>query len=564
MNTRQPKEKSLPQPHILHVAAENDRLPGCKVGGIGDVVRDIAPALAELGCRVTLLTPSYGYLHRRRGAQHIGGVGFMFRGGHHWADIYEVPGDIPHPGVRNCVIQHPWIEAYDRLAGRHRIYVDDTYHEPFYTDASRFACFSAAASAAITQDRFGPVHVLHLHDWHTAFVALLNRFSPPQPPRTVFSIHNLSIQGLRPLRHNESSLEAWFPGLPYHWIDVGDPQWSGCVNPMAMGIRLADVVHTVSPTYAEEICHPSGRPHYYGAERLESVIRYHKDGGRLIGILNGCEYPAGRKPARVDMPALAKQLQDEVVKWGGRYDLLAAGYFVAYHRLSELGHCPARPQLLLTSVSRVVEQKFLLMRVSDASGRPALQRILEALGERGYYLLLGSGDSDYEHFFARMSARFRNFIFLNGYSERCARLLYGNGDLFLMPSSFEPCGIGQMLAMRNGQPCVGHAVGGLRDTIQDQVNGFCFSGNTIQEQADNLVQATCRAMDLASDDPRKWRQIGRKAAAARFLWQDTARRYMEQLYELKVKKIAQKRPRTTRKSQAALPAGKRRKTDKER
>jgi starch synthase len=539
----------LLSPHILHIAAENDGLPGCKVGGIGDVLRDIAPALAELGCRVTLVTPSYGYLHRLPGAQAMDGVSFMFRGLAHWADIFEVPGKVQHPGVRHCVIQHPWIEAYDHRTGRHRIYVDDSFNEPFFTDASRFACFGAAASAALAQERFGPTDTLHLHDWHAAFVALLNRFSPGPRVRTVFTIHNLSIQGLRPLRHSPSSLEAWFPGLPYEWINVADPQWSDCINPMAMGIRLSDVVHTVSPTYAEEICRPTEKPHFFGAERLEPVIRFHHDAGRLIGILNGCDYPSERTVQRIDMAMLAHRLQQEVLRWSSRRDLLPSGHFVTYERLSALGRSPTRPQILLSSVSRVVEQKFLLPRTADASGRPALQRILEALGERGHYVLLGSGDRDYEQFFTEMSGRHPNFIFLNGYSEPCAELLYANGDLFLMPSSFEPCGLGQMLAMRDGQPCVVHAVGGLRDTVQNRVNGFTFEGNTVWEQAENFVHTTCRAIDMKFDHPRKWQQIARSAGNTRFRWSDTAKQYWEHLYGLKI-------PSKQRKT--AGPAGKKR------
>lgn len=167
------------------------------------------------------------------------------------------------------------------------------------------------------------------------------------------------------------------------------------------------------------------------------------------------------------MPELSHALQEKIVQWSAPHELLPTAHFVASQRLATLGRNPARPPLLLTSVSRIVEQKFLLMRIADASGRSALQRILEALGDRGYYILLSSGDSDYERFFAYLSTQHRDFIFLNNYSDPCAEWLYANGDLFLMPSSFEPCGIGQMLAMRDGQPCVVHAVGGLRDTVED-------------------------------------------------------------------------------------------------
>jgi starch synthase len=99
-----------------------------------------------------------------------------------------------------------------------------------------------------------------------------------------------------------------------------------------------------------------------------------------------------------------------------------------------------------------------------------------------------------------------------------------------MPSSFEPCGIGQMLAMRDGQPCVVHAVGGLRDTVRHEVNGFCFGGRDLDDQAHNFVETACQAIGLFKNDPEKWQQIKDNAASARFLWQDAAQQYMEKLY----------------------------------
>ena len=329
--------------HVLHVAAENDRLPGAKVGGIGDVLRDIAPALADAGWRVTLLIPAYGHLHRLPGVTHLTQVGFLFQGGQHTADIYEVPDPVPHQGVRNCVIHHPLIEAPER-GGHHRIYVDDGADAPFYTDSTRFACFSAAAAAAIARNLFGPLDALHLHDWHAALVALLRQSAPEHFKylRTVYTIHNLGIQGIRPLRGSDASLEAWFPGLPYHWLDVGDPRWSDCVNFMATGIRLADVVHTVSPTYAEEISHPSHKPHFFGAEGLETVIGYQRERNRLIGILNGCTYPAGRTSRKTSLAEICLALQGEIVRWSGEQDRLPSGHFIAHQRLAELGRCPRK------------------------------------------------------------------------------------------------------------------------------------------------------------------------------------------------------------------------------
>jgi starch synthase len=99
-----------------------------------------------------------------------------------------------------------------------------------------------------------------------------------------------------------------------------------------------------------------------------------------------------------------------------------------------------------------------------------------------------------------------------------------------MPSSFEPCGISQMLAMRDGQPCVAHRVGGLKDTVTGGVNGFSFEGATVGEQAENFVAACLRAVELRREEPERWQGIRRNAAAARFTWDATAAAYLEQLY----------------------------------
>ena len=104
-------------------------------------------------------------------------------------------------------------------------------------------------------------------------------------------------------------------------------------------------------------------------------------------------------------------------------------------------------------------------------------------------------------------------------------------DLFLMPSSFEPCGISQMLAMRGGQPCVVHGVGGLRDTVEDGIKGFVFDGHSPTAQADDFVAATRRALDLRSGNPARWKQVCLEAAASRFDWAETAELTIDNLYD---------------------------------
>jgi starch synthase len=190
-----------------------------------------------------------------------------------------------------------------------------------------------------------------------------------------------------------------------------------------------------------------------------------------------------------------------------------------------------RPLHVLTSIGRIVAQKMRLFLEPLADGRSALEHILDNLGRQGVLLMLGSGERDYEERLARIAADHANFVFLRGYAEELGNLLYQGGDLFLMPSSFEPCGISQMLAMRAGQPCVVHGVGGLHDTVESGVTGFVFAGATQSEQAAAFVGCVDRALALRHDHPNQWQKIKEQAAARRFDWTTSARQYIGQLYD---------------------------------
>jgi len=520
--------------NIVIVASENGGLRGAKVGGIGDVVRDIPPEIAKLNSTVVVVTPSYGYLHQRLGAQWLVSVTASFFGYDHRAEIYQVPGDTPHPNVKHLVVDHPIFSNYDPVRGYHQIYVDDPPERLFATDATKFAFFGLVVAEGLKKDLFGEIDCIHLHDWHAAFVLILRRFHPDYQVlrgiRTVYTIHNLTLQGVRPFRWDDSSLEAWYHDMPYQWADLADPRWPDCINLMTAGIRLSDAVHTVSPSYVEEIVNPSDKPRYYGGEGLEAVLQFAQKEGRLFGILNGCAYPPDRETARLHFADLVKLLKEQILNWAGRRDTLSADLFVAHARLMDWGSKSGRPKTIITSVTRVVEQKIFLMRASGASGASGLEGILKELGGDGIYILLGAGDKEYERFLTEMQARFDNFIFLNGYSEDCANALYASGELFLMPSSFEPCGISQMLAMRKGQPCLVHEVGGLKDTVKDGHNGFTFKGDTVAEQIDDFVRVFKKAIHLKKNAPQQWQQICSNAAASRFFWEDTIHLYFRDLY----------------------------------
>ena len=491
---------------------------------MGDVVRDLPVALSKLGWSATVATPSYGALHRVDGAEQLESIEVPWRGHLEPVDTWLVPGS--NTGVRNLVFDHPLFAA----DGEGLIYFGDEPERPFATDANKFALFCASAAEWVASRSRKP-DVVHLHDWHAAMYLLFARYDErlgavARIP-TVFTVHNLSYQGTRPLRGDESSLEAWFPDLRPDIDAIVDPEHGNCINPMAAAIRLADRVSTVSGTYADEICRPSDpSTGFIGGEGLEDLLTDARAEGRLIGILNGCEYdlPKTRRPGWMRLLGMCEaQLHD----WQRRSPANDA-HQLARQRISQFPK--RRPLHILTSIGRLVAQKATLLLLDAENGNSPLQRLSAELGRSSVIIVIGSGEPVFEKRMLAVAHGCPNVLFLNGYSELLADPVYAAGDLFLMPSSFEPCGISQMLAMRAGQPCVVHGVGGLRDTVEHGETGFVFDGETSRAQADNFVKATREALAWRSEDPAGWKAMCERAMEQRFSWQLCAERTVRELY----------------------------------
>lgn len=519
--------------HILMVAAENGALPGAKIGGIGDVVRDVPMALADRGCRVSVVTPAYGFLHHRSSGDVPALLTVHFAGATQTAHCHRVRPPIEHPRVSHFVIDSPRFTALDPVQNTHRIYIDDPPDQPFASDASKFAFFCMTVAEAVKQDHFETLTHIHLHDWHTALLLFLRAYHPAyqtlQALGTIYTIHNLGLQGIRPFQDHASSLHAWFPGVTYDRQAVRDPRWNA-INPMALGIRLADRVHTVSPSYAEEILKPDNKPHFYGGEGLENDLQQAKRENRLFGILNGCVYPENEPPPQPSYEALMRLLQQTVLAWAGTAPTVPAAHFCAFARLAALAKRPQPPQAICTGIGRLQPQKVLLLKQPGTGPGTGLERLLDTLAERGLLILLGTGDAAFERYFTQQCAQRENFLFLNGYSDACAAALYTTGTLFVMPSSYEPCGISQLLAMRAGQPALVHAVGGLRDTVTHGRNGFTFTGRSVTDQVDRMAAVFKEALHLIVEAPDRWQAIRRNAAASRFAWKQSAQLYIDHLY----------------------------------
>ncbi len=319
--------------HIAMIAAENGALRGGKVGGIGDVIRDAPRSLARMGHQVSVVTPAYGLLTRLNPSTVIDTVSVEFSGN---TEVLEFSCAKPatkktvdgvHGQVNYYLLDHPLFAA----CGAGSIYCNDQ-HGPFATDAHKFALFCIGVCQLLKDEFIAAVDVIHLHDWHSAMVAILRRYMPTyqqlQKIPVVYTIHNLSLQGVRPLAHNASSPGSWFPQMTMG-LEMRDPRYHDCINLMRAGIKLADRVHAVSPSYAEEILRPSDPAHgFIGGEGLEQDLQALAAENCLTGILNGCDY--AYVPPMLSSPAkLFDLIEAELRNWVVAHDYIPAAHFFA-------------------------------------------------------------------------------------------------------------------------------------------------------------------------------------------------------------------------------------------
>ena len=511
--------------HVLMVAAENDALPNAKVGGVADVLRDCPRALVEQGLTVDVVIPDYGFSHVER--VELGCVDVLFSGAIHQVQVWQVYVD--NHQTRQLILSHPLFSQHNGA-----VYCNDEDDRPFATDATKFALFNACVCEALLQGVITRPDVLHLHDWHSACVAVLlkfdDRFASLSTLRTIFTVHNIALQGIRPFKGDDSSLEAWFPALSYNGELLCDPRYPHCFNPMRSAINLVDKIHLVSPSYAQEVMNASNpEKGYFGGEGLEHDLQNAKVANKVVGILNGCEYPTYKEPLNSTLSELYSQIETALFSWMCKHANLQSSYYIAHQRLQQFIKNPVSGPLV-TSVGRLTDQKALLLR-QPYKNKLVLDQLCQQLNVRqGRMIIIGSGDPILESTITAAMARNSNLLFLKGYGNDVGDLLYEIGDLFLMPSSFEPCGISQMLAMRAGQPCLVNQVGGLIDTVKDRKNGFSFCGNSLKEQSEALISCFENALLLREQQSTLWNEIVSNAKATRFSWSQVAKDYISKLY----------------------------------
>ncbi len=469
---------------ILIIAAE--AAPFAKTGGLADVAGSLPKALAALGHDVRVVMPAYrsietDYYAGRGGLQALpGGLLVPVRGVGVPAGVYE--GRLPGSAVPIYFIAQRELFDRDNLYG----YADDPY---------RFAFYSRAALELTLALDWRP-DLVHAHDWHSALALTWLATTGQSDDRfrgiaSLFTIHNLAHQG-----RAGADLRGYL-GFQSPPLTEEGP---GELNFMARGLYHATLINTVSPTYAREILTPGG-----GAG-LDGLLHYRAYD--VHGILNGLDTEAwnpatdSRVAARFNAGSLDARLANK------RAVQARAGL-------------PARDVPLVAMVSRLDWQKGL-----DITGH-VIHLLLNEYAGPAQFVVLGSGAPEWEAMFADLATFHQDKMaaFL-AYDAALAQLIYAGADIFLMPSRFEPCGLGQMIAMRYGCVPVVRATGGLADTVQDAVTGFTFIGYS----AGAFWNALQRALYIYNVDPEIWRGLQRTGMQTDFSWERSARGY-QQLYE---------------------------------
>ena len=458
---------------IVFAAAE--AAPYAKVGGLADVAGSLPQALAALGNDVTLYLPLHRTIDRAK-------FQITDRAPSRSVPYGKAKLKVAYPSVVRDGVRVVFVRNDQRL-GRDRV-----YGEP--DDAKRYALFCRAVYEDL---RDSPPDIVHAHDWHAALlVPLVARARALAATSTVFTIHNLAYQG-----RTDASVLALI-GLPRARLPI---EGRTEANPMARAIVSADIVSTVSERYAKEILTDE-----FG-ERLQDLLRDRRR--RLFGIVNGIDTVAF-DPA-TDRRIEARYSADD-----------PSGKAFCKAALQKEGGLTIEPRApLFGAVGRLVEQKGIDLLTAAAP------KLLDAGGQ---IVVLGTGDPAYEVTWKALAARYAGKLWLTlGFDAALAQRIYAGSDLFLMPSRFEPCGLGQLISFRYGTIPVVHEVGGLAETVRDvdrdaaRGNGFSFADYSPAAFDD----AIARAMRAHRASPEAWTELVRRAMREDHSWGASATRYVD-------------------------------------
>jgi starch synthase len=471
---------------ILFVASEVN--PFAKTGGLADVTAALPKTLKALGHDVRIMMPFYSIVERG---------GMAVRKGRKSASV--VVGGVERKGfLRQASLGE--IPVY-LIENREYFARDELYGTPsgdYPDNAERFSFFCRCVLELLKKMDFRP-DIIHCHDWQTALIPHYLKHERKNDPfftRTgvIFTIHNLAYQGLFP----PESLKAM--GLSKSCFNLDGFEFYGKVNLLKGGILAADVVTTVSEAYCREIQTPE-----MGCG-LHGVLQNRK--ADLYGILNGLDYEEWN-------PAVDKDIMKNYSPTSLSGKVVDK---IGLQRLMGLASSPEIP--LFGMVSRMVAHKGfdLVTELLPKIAKAPMQLVLLGTGEERYLTALKE----------IRAGGARNVAFVTGFDHALAPKIYAGCDIFLMPSYFEPCGLGQLIAMRYGTVPVVRRTGGLADSVFDPhdgdkaPNGFVFD----EYSPEALWEAMTRAMK-AYEDRTLWKKLMRRGMSCDYSWQNSVHKYLE-------------------------------------
>lgn len=471
---------------ILFVGAEV--MPFAATGGLGDVLGSLPSAITQTSkgtVDVRVVMPLYGTISSSWRDQMIkefeGEISLS------WRNLYCAIYSLVKDGVTYYFVDNEYYFKRDTLYG---------YHD----EAERFAYFSRVAAALPQLVGFYP-DIVHAHDWSSALALIYINQKYRQLPgyydiKLVYTIHNIEYQG----QYDFSLLGDVFD---LDWMARNIVEYDGCINLMKGAIASADIVTTVSPRYADEICSPE---YAHGLDRILRSSRF-----KLLGILNGIDY--NYYDPQNDS-AIAMNYNSD------RLDLKCENK-LALQR--ELGLPERRDVPLVSIISRLAAHKgfdIISQMIYNLVGKNDIQLVL-----------LGKGEPQYEGFFMGLENAYKDKVrALITYDRDLSKRIYAASDVFLMPSKSEPCGLSQMIASRYGAIPVVRETGGLYDSIKpfwmdnDTIcgNGFTFANYSPYE----LEERSCAAIHLWRNEELRGRFV-KKIMNMDFSWKNSAERYLD-------------------------------------